>query len=121
MVDRVNLRVLVVEDEFLIATEIAAILEEAGHLVLGPAGSVAAAREVLTREPRPDFAVIDANLRGESSAPLALDLAGMAIPFCVCTGYRPADLKAQFGDVTTLQKPVNPTTLIGIISAMARA
>ena len=121
MADRPKLSVLVVEDEFLIATEIATILEDAGHAVLGPAGTVGAALAIIAEGGKLDFAVIDANLRGESSSPIAAELRRLSVPFCVCTGYRPSDLKAQFGDVATVQKPVNPATLLGIITAMVRS
>ena len=94
-----SLTILVVEDEFLIAEEMTTMLENAGHAVLGPAGSVHAAEALLADAPAPNVAVIDANLRGETSAPLAASLRDRAIPFCVCTGYRIADLKALFGDV----------------------
>ena len=101
------LKVLVVEDEFLIAEEMAAVLEDAGHVVLGPAASVRAA-EAMLADDQPDVAVIDANLRGETSAPLAASLRDRGIPFCVCTGYRINDLKALFGDIVTIQKPSRP-------------
>ena len=111
--------VLVVEDEFLIAEEMAAMLEDAGHVVLGPAGSVRAAEAMLTND-RPNVAVIDANLRGETSAPLATRLRTLGIPFCVCTGYRINDLKALFGDIVTIQKPVDPARLLQTVAALAQ-
>jgi CheY-like chemotaxis protein len=114
MPDRPSLKILVVEDEFLIASEIEAILEGAGHTILGPAGSVDQAIELLARE-APDIAVIDANLRGESSAPLAEKLRERGIPFGVCTGYRQADLRAGFGDVVTLQKPIVARGLLALV------
>lgn len=109
-----------VEDEFLIAEEMAAMLEDAGHVVLGPAGSVRAAEAVLADASQPDVAVIDANLRGETSAPLATTLRRLGIPFCVCTGYRIADLKALFGDIVTIQKPIDPARLIETVATLAR-
>ena len=114
-----SLTVLVVEDEFLIAEEMAAVLEEAGHVVLGPAGSVRAAEAMLAGTRRPDVAVIDANLRGETSAALATDLRQLGIPFCVCTGYRIADLKATYGDIVTIQKPIDPEHLLETVAALA--
>jgi DNA-binding response OmpR family regulator len=113
--------VLVVEDEFLIATEMAATLEDAGYRVLGPAGSVAAAEQVLAAGHRPDVAIVDANLRGESSAPLVARLRELSIPFCVCTGYRNVDLKTTFGDVAALQKPIDPAALLKTIVALIPA
>lgn len=109
-----KLRVMIVEDEFIIADEIAMIVEGAGHSVLGPVASVDEASAMLASD-RPDFAIIDANLRGESSSPLARSLAGMEIPFCVCTGYRLDDLKPTFGDVAVIQKPVRDKALLAAL------
>ena len=108
-----------VEDEFLIAEEMVAMLEEAGHVVVGPAGSVRAAQSILADRPLPDVAVIDANLRGETSAALATTLRERGIPFCVCTGYRISDLKTAFGDVVTLQKPIDPARLLATVNSLA--
>lgn len=116
---RHSLTVLVVEDEFLIAEEMAAMLRDAGHTVLGPAASVRAAEAVLAGATRPDVAVIDANLRGETSASFATSLRDLGVPFCVCTGYRIGDLRTLFGDVVTLQKPVDPARLLETIIALA--
>jgi DNA-binding response OmpR family regulator len=113
-----GLRVLVVEDEFIIADEIAAIVEAAGYSVLGPVASVEDAAAILARE-RPGFAVIDANLRGKSSSSLARQLAESGIPFCVCTGYRPDDLKPTFGDVVLIQKPVSARALVAVLDSAA--
>jgi DNA-binding response OmpR family regulator len=113
-----SLRVLVVEDEFIIADEIAAIVQAAGYSVLGPVASVDEASAALARE-RPDFAVIDANLRGESSAPLARQLKELGISFCVCTGYRPDDLRPTFGDVVLIQKPVSARALVAALASAA--
>jgi CheY-like chemotaxis protein len=115
-----GLTVLVVEDEFLIAEEMAAMLRDAGHVVLGPAGSVRAAEAMLADDPKPDVAVIDANLRGETSAPLARRLRERGIPFCVCTGYRINDLRSLFGDVVTIRKPIDPALLLRTLAALAR-
>jgi CheY-like chemotaxis protein len=111
-----KLRVMIVEDEFIIADEIAMMVEGAGHAVLGPVASVEDASAMLAAE-KPDFAIIDANLRGESSSPLARSLAGMEIPFCVCTGYRVDDLRPTFGDdVAVIQKPVRDKALLTVLN-----
>lgn len=120
MSNRPNLQILVVEDEFLIATEIATILEEAGHVVLGPAGSVRAAETILAAK-TPDLAVVDANLRGETSLSLVEQLNALGIPFCICTGYSADDLIASFGNVATLQKPVTPGKLLAVVGECVRA
>ena len=110
-------RVLIVEDEFIIADEIASIVGEAGYTVVGPLGSVEAAEATLAREAAPDFAVLDANLRGGSSARIAQRLRDLGVPFCICTGYRFNDLRPTFGDVALLQKPVDSRTLVAVIKA----
>jgi DNA-binding response OmpR family regulator len=114
--ERKRLSVLVVEDEFIIADELAIMIEAAGHSVLGPVASVDDAFEMLARD-LPGFAVIDANLRGKSSAPLARRLTELGIPFCVCTGYRLDDLRATFGDVVLIQKPVRASALLAALNA----
>jgi DNA-binding response OmpR family regulator len=109
-------RVLIIEDEFIIADEIASIVTDAGFAVIGPLGSVEQADTALALpENRPDFAVVDANLRGGSSARIADRLRVLGVPFCVCTGYRFNDLKPTFGDVAVLQKPVDGRTLVAVI------
>jgi DNA-binding response OmpR family regulator len=113
-----TLRVLVVEDEFIIADEIAAIVQAAGHSVLGPVASVEEASAALAKD-RPGFAIIDANLRGQSSSSLARQLAESGIPFCVCTGYRADDLKPTFGDVVLIQKPVSARALAAVLASAA--
>jgi CheY-like chemotaxis protein len=115
-----KLRVMIVEDEFIIADEIAMIVEGAGHAVVGPVASVEDATAMLGTD-RPDFAIIDANLRGQSSSQLARSLAGMEIPFCVCTGYRLDDLQPAFGDVAVIQKPVRDKALKSVLDAAVAA
>ena len=113
------LRILVLEDEFIIADEIASMLEDAGHEVIGPAGSVSDALARLNGDERPDVAIIDANLRGTSSLPVAEWLRAHGIPFCVCTGYRSDDLHKTFGDIVVLQKPVTPPTLLSALKVLS--
>jgi CheY-like chemotaxis protein len=66
---------------------------------------------------RPDFAVLDANLRGGSSAPLARRLEQLGVPFCVCTGYRLSDLQSTYGDAAVVRKPIDGPALLSIIRA----
>jgi DNA-binding response OmpR family regulator len=113
------LTILVLEDEFIIADEIASTIEDAGHAVLGPAASVEEALRLLATETRPDVAIIDANLRGETSLPVAERLREQSVPFCVCTGYRTDVLQKSFGnDVVVLQKPVTPNAVVAALRAL---
>ena len=109
-------RVLVVEDEFIIADEIMAMLTDAGYEVIGPVGSLAEA-ETAMRARLPDFAVVDANLRGQSSGALVDKLRDKRVPVCLCTGYRVDDMRTAFGDVPILQKPVDGRALIAVVDS----
>jgi CheY-like chemotaxis protein len=79
-------RVLVVEDEILVAMMIEDLLERLGATVAGSAGSVEAALAALDGPP-PDAAILDANLGGALSGPVARRLDALAVPFVVATGY----------------------------------
>ena len=87
-------RILVVEDEFLIALEMVEALRAAGYQVLGPAPSVDTALELLKVE-RPDAAILDVNLAGECVTPVAEALRIMVVPFILASGYVAADLEAE--------------------------
>jgi signal transduction histidine kinase len=100
----VSVRVLVVEDEFLIGLDIAGQLADAGFEVLGPVPSVAKALE-LVAQPGCDVAVLDVNLGGATCEPVAEKLRACGKPFVVLTGYSPHNLAPSFNDATILTKP----------------
>ena len=79
-------KVLVVEDEGLVALEIAQVLRAANFEVLGPVRSVAPALSLL-EETGCDVAVLDINLGGETSEPIAWRLLANEIPFIALSGY----------------------------------
>jgi CheY-like chemotaxis protein len=79
-------RLLVVEDELLVALDIESILSDAGMDVVGPASSAAEALKLITDSP-PDAALLDANLSGEPIDAVAQALGERRIPFAYVTGY----------------------------------
>jgi CheY-like chemotaxis protein len=79
-------RVLVVEDEFLLALELERLLQRQGCVVLGPVWSVDRALALLGDQ-SPDGAVLDVNLRGRRVAPVAAALRERGVPFVLVTGY----------------------------------
>jgi len=105
-----GLRVLVVEDESLVAMLVEDTLREAGCEVMGPAGTVEDALRLLADE-RPDAAVLDLNLAGESSIPVADRLADFGVPFVVATGYGAAGLPPKHRAAPVLAKPYDPADL----------
>jgi CheY-like chemotaxis protein len=106
--------VLVVEDDFIVAFDMQSLLEEQGARVLGPAATLAEARELLARE-APSIAVLDVNLNGEFVFPLTDDLRARKVPFVFATAYADDERVFPEGDRSAprLAKPVLPNVLIG--------
>lgn len=80
-----RLKILLVEDEFLIAMQLEGVLLAAGYDVLGPAATVRKALRILSEE-RPAAAILDVNLGDETAFAVADALAERAVPFIFCTG-----------------------------------
>lgn len=82
----VGLRLLVVEDEYMIAEHIGMLLEDFGCEVAGPVATIEEALAAVD-EGGLDGALLDANLDGESTAPIAAALRAASVRFVVVTGY----------------------------------
>lgn len=112
-------RVLVVEDEALVAMLVEDALLDAGASVIGPAATVAEALALLERE-TPDAAVLDLNLAGETSTPVADALAARGVPFVVATGYGADGLPPGHASVPVLAKPYDPDDLTAALGRLCR-
>jgi len=99
-----GLRVLVVEDEALIAWDIAEHLRKYGVKIVGPAATVTEACALLEGG-APDAAVLDINLRHESVYPLIEKLRMRRIPFVFASGYSRSALPAEYAGCTFIEKP----------------
>ncbi|WP_426957367.1 response regulator [Muricoccus radiodurans] len=110
-------KVLVVEDETLVAMLVEDTLLDAGAAVIGPAATVAEALQLLNAE-RPSVAVLDLNLAGETSEPVADALAAMGVPFVVASGYGAAGLPARHAGVPVLAKPYAPEDLTAALTRL---
>lgn len=104
-------RILVVEDEALIAMEIAAALESAGFDVLGPAASVAGAMKLI-EQAGCEGAVLDINLGLETAEPIARQLASRGTPFVAITGYGRDQVPPAFRSVPLIGKPLEPGRVV---------
>ena len=111
------MRVLIVEDEFLIARTLAQMLTDGGHVVTGMVGSAEKAIQML-EERQCDVAVVDANLAGSCAAPIGAALRKRGIPFVVISGYSKQQLLAGLQDAPFLPKPVDPNELLAAVSAL---
>jgi len=103
-------RVMIVEDEALVALVLADQLAELGLSVVGPCSSVAEARAVADKA---DFeaAILDVNLGGELVYPVADLLSSRGIPFVFVTGYGRESIDRRFADAPVLEKPVELQSL----------
>jgi DNA-binding NtrC family response regulator len=106
-------RVLVVEDEALIAMGITAMLTEAEGVPVGPASSVREARQLIRDVAVLDAAVLDVNLADGSVRPILEALSARGIPTVIYTGGTvPEDVRHRHPDLIALAKPVLPARLI---------
>ena len=104
-------RILVVEDESLIAMDFSQTLSEAGYVVIGPANSVARALALLAQFGC-DAAVLDVNLAKETSEPVARELIKLGTPFVATSGYSREQLPEIMQTAPLLSKPVSSAMLI---------
>jgi len=99
-------KVLVVEDQYLIAEDLCELVEVLGGEVIGPTSRVGSALAAL-RSDRPDLALLDVNLEEELAYPVAVALRQQGIPFVFTTGYDASVIDPRFADVPHLGKPIS--------------
>ena len=110
--------VLVVEDEPLIAMDLAERLADMGYLVLGPAETVDDA-ETLVADRTPDIALLDSGVAGKSSTPLAAALAARGVAVGFCTGLdKIKDLPPELRNAPVLVKPVSEAALLAALKRL---
>ncbi|UOV06102.1 response regulator [Pseudoxanthomonas sp. F37] len=97
-------RVFIVEDESMLVMLLEDLLPTLGYAVVGSAASVDQALAALDQA-EADLAVIDVNLAGEPSFPVADALRARGVPFLFTTGYGQQGLPARFADAAVLAKP----------------
>ncbi|WP_172461722.1 response regulator [Dyella jiangningensis] len=112
--------VLIVEDDYLIASTMSAALELADWHVLGPFPSVATARHALDNGQVASVAVLDVNLGGERAFPLIDRLVENGIPVVLTTGYDEDAIPPAYADLKRLQKPVRLHVLIDCLNSMLK-
>lgn len=110
-----SLQVLVVEDESMVAMMIEDMLEDLGHCVLATSGRMPEASKLVSSASA-DLAILDVNLNGEETYPLAASLASRKIPFIFATAYGSSGIKAEWSGVPVLQKPFQSSQLAEAIN-----
>lgn len=111
-VDGSGRKILLVEDEALIAMQAQKTLSDAGYTVIGPATRLGDAPELIANNVL-DGAILDINLNGERSFAIADLLISRRVPFMFCTGFTAASiLPDRFRDIPVIVKPFGETTLL---------
>lgn len=114
-------RILIVEDEALVALELQFVFEDEGAEVVGPAQSLMKALETATHDSEIDLALLDVDIAGENVFPVAELLRRRGVPFAFHTGHASrSELGALFPGTMTFIKPAMPETLIAHLRKIAR-
>lgn len=110
-------RVLVIEDEAMVAMLLEAMLEDLGHTIAGSAAKIEDAIRLIA-ETQADAAILDVNLHGKETYPLAEALKARGIPFVFATGYDSSGLREEWRGTKVLQKPFQVKDLSEAVSSL---
>lgn len=100
-------RLLVVEDEYFLAADVADNLKANGAEVIGPVGDIDDALDLIDDTERLDGAVLDLNLRGEMAFPVADALLERGVPFVFATGYDQGVIPTRYRAIARCEKPID--------------
>lgn len=109
-----SLRFMIVDDEAIIALNLECMLEDLGHTVIETVSQVDRGMEV-ARTSDIDMAILDINVRGELSFPIAEILRSRSVPFIFSSGYGEGGLIDGFRDEVVLTKPYDTEGLRRIL------
>jgi len=112
-------RVLIVEDEYLLACDLEDALKSHGSSIVGPFADFDAAYRQAERD-HFDVAIIDVNLRDRAAYPIADELIRQSIPFVFYTGYGGDIIPERFAGVKQWQKPFRPPDHVDEIARLCR-
>lgn len=110
-------RILIVEDEYLLADELQVELENCGAIVIGPIAGIAEAMQTIAATANLDGAILDINLKGEMVFPVAEQLQDRRIPMLFVSGYDAIAIPPRFGSTPRCEKPIG---VRHIVEALAR-
>ena len=110
--------ILVVEDEYLIAEDLAAVLKDAGAEVMGPAESLPQAIRLAQNCGTLDCALLDIDLQGVAVYPLAEQLRASAVPMLFLTGMGCQRIPAEFMDIPCLAKPTGSGRVVEALAVL---
>ena len=108
------MRILILEDDPFIASDLQMILEEDGHEIVGIFGSLAETYDHL--EDGFDYALLDVDVVGGKSFGVATALVERDIPFAFVSASQPGDLPQSLGQVIFIQKPFDESAILQSVS-----
>jgi len=110
----VGAKVLVAEDDALVALDLMSTLQTASYVVVGPVASVAETLTIIDSAP-PDAALLDPRFAAGNTAPVAAALLAGDVPFVVLTDDEGLELEPALAGAPRLLKPVQPEVLLGLV------
>lgn len=113
-------RILVVEDDFYLASDEADLLKQAGATVVGPLGAACSEQDIASAGPL-DGAVVDINLGSGPNFALARVLTSHGVPFAFVTGYDADVVPEEFAGAPRLEKPIRGRDLIAAVAELTAA
>jgi DNA-binding NtrC family response regulator len=116
--DLTGRHILLVEDDYMLARALVSLLETWNATILGPVATTERALALMGQTDRIDLAVIDVNLRGETSFALADDLIARGVPHIFMTGYGASTIPERYRGAAILQKPFKAAKLVEAILAL---
>src|SRR5512138_3434698 len=99
-------RILIVEDDCITAMDLVETLSAAGARVIGPAGTIDGALELLRRRPHVDIALLDVEVEGAFVFDVADELVKLSVPIIFTTGYERSEIPARFHAARHCEKPI---------------
>lgn len=105
-------RILLLEDEYFLADELAEALDRAGASVVGPFGTVQGALQALEEAGDLDLGILDVNVRGERAYPVAEALKTRGVPVLFVTGYDAQSIDPDWAGTPQCIKPFDPGWLL---------
>jgi len=110
--------ILIIEDEYFLADDLANEFVERGADIVGPLNQVADAMELLESGARIDAALLDINVKNEQIFPLADALRQRNIPFVFTTGYGKDWVGPEFAEVPLCEKPLDLPTVVNCLAGL---
>ena len=110
-------RILIVEDEPIIALGLEDVLTDAGFEIAGVAAKLDKAL-ALVESCTCDAAIVDANLAGVSASPVAVWLAAHGLPYIVMSGYSPDQMRGEYPRAVFIQKPCRAELIIETLNTL---